>query len=303
MFQEVNRYNSGWLWVIVAVLLFAISGQGADEGLKKPDPMPNDVSIIINLLCHGDLVRELMRDEPPDDKWISPEMLSLSISGDGAVDGLKNSLLLEGVRKNRFARFSLTSTFAYMPQADVKRMHDQAFEAIRAFAFESQRDPGKRGRGDFDISFSLIINGRSIEISYRDVDRSEKLQKPLLDILSLVGRTLPREYERLWALLNVPEPPPLDGTLAEQYTKCEVHNEWMKVDTVPIHYGYPIINEEYNKASSTLFPNVRLYTLGGCVTGGSENQMVLYCPSCRAAEKKWQAERAGKKESTSRPAE
>lgn len=71
--------------------------------------------------------------------------------------------------------------------------------------------------------------------------------------------------------------------------KCEIHDEVLKKDKLPITYGLTYIGEEYRTARRELFPHSNSYLLGGCVFGESgDSEDVLYCEHCRKAESEWE---------------
>jgi hypothetical protein len=70
--------------------------------------------------------------------------------------------------------------------------------------------------------------------------------------------------------------------------KCPVHKIPLKEDTVWIHYGFPVVTEEYMTAERELFPYANSYFLGGCVVRPEKRARVKYCTECRRAEKDWE---------------
>jgi len=90
------------------------------------------------------------------------------------------------------------------------------------------------------------------------------------------------------------------GEIAEK--RCPVHQEVMKVDLVPIHYGYPGIyvgdessresrrlseREAFWEAQQKLFPESNWSVGGGCVVHSEKKTEVYYCRACREAELAW----------------
>jgi len=76
---------------------------------------------------------------------------------------------------------------------------------------------------------------------------------------------------------------------------CSNHGQATVLDTVPIRYGLPILDREYESARER-FPNSWSSMQRGCVITSKSPVMAIvrYCPSCRDAERKWlDAHRAG----------
>ena len=77
--------------------------------------------------------------------------------------------------------------------------------------------------------------------------------------------------------------------------KCNVHNEPLLREQVPIQYGLVRLSPEFRKAQSVIFPNSRSFVLGGCrVSPNNPKQKdVEFCPKCREAEQRWNELHAG----------
>jgi len=71
-------------------------------------------------------------------------------------------------------------------------------------------------------------------------------------------------------------------------TACQVHKGWMKRETVPVVYGYPVRDsEEYREAEDVLFPNWAAHALGGCVPRVLAKTRRWVCPDCKKARLEW----------------
>jgi hypothetical protein len=88
----------------------------------------------------------------------------------------------------------------------------------------------------------------------------------------------------------------------EGTSSCEIHQEVLIKDKVPIAYG--LMSFSYDRAAyetekPKLFPHANGYYLGGCVVdwnSSPEYAEVLYCRKCRDAEKAWLAENVKKEQ-------
>lgn len=76
----------------------------------------------------------------------------------------------------------------------------------------------------------------------------------------------------------------------EGETKCPVHNEILKKDTVKINYSLIKFKEGYLEAKSKQFPFANTRFEGGDIVGKAKNAVVVYCDQCRLAQKKWTEE-------------
>jgi hypothetical protein len=82
---------------------------------------------------------------------------------------------------------------------------------------------------------------------------------------------------------------PLDATTPGEV--CEVHSTPLAEDTVPIVYGLPPrLTQEQRDRIIASFPHARTYYGGGCVVGSKTKARVSYCPECREAQAKWEAD-------------
>ena len=81
---------------------------------------------------------------------------------------------------------------------------------------------------------------------------------------------------------------------------CPVHRLRLKEDKVEISYGLTIYKPGFLEAEEKLFPYAKTNVGGGCVIDMEKNPctgeqvqvspkfaLVLYCPKCRAAQKRW----------------
>ena len=82
------------------------------------------------------------------------------------------------------------------------------------------------------------------------------------------------------------------NTLADygDETVCEVHEQALKIDTVPIVYGLRRFTRAELDASRTLFPHANTVYGGGGMVQPETKAKVKYCLQCRVAEKKWEQE-------------
>jgi hypothetical protein len=70
---------------------------------------------------------------------------------------------------------------------------------------------------------------------------------------------------------------------------CDVHQETLQNEAVPIRYGLIRFSKEFLEAQQRLFPNSRSFVLGGCRVGPGQpkTKELRYCPQCRLAEHAW----------------
>jgi hypothetical protein len=164
---------------------------------------------------------------------------------------------------------------------------------VEAFKFTKTFDEGRWDAPGVDIEVHLAINGREISIEYEKLPPDAGLPEPISKAFATLRRNLGPEYGKLFDLLKVPRLAELPKDEARQFAKCKTHDAWMQVDEVRIAYGFPSSpRQEYLKARSSLFPNATDAIPGGCTVMPSSPKTgkVLYCATCRAAEKRWLAD-------------
>jgi hypothetical protein len=73
-------------------------------------------------------------------------------------------------------------------------------------------------------------------------------------------------------------------------TVCELHGTRMRVDVIPIVYGYPPPGYDIDRVEEeAIFPNAADVFVGGCLGGEETHARVTYCPRCRAEKAAWLA--------------
>jgi hypothetical protein len=72
---------------------------------------------------------------------------------------------------------------------------------------------------------------------------------------------------------------------------CELHKVKLINGQTQIVYGKPSMEvwEPYLEAESKLFPNAKVYKLGGCIISDESPHVInnQICPKCRKAEAEW----------------
>ena len=68
---------------------------------------------------------------------------------------------------------------------------------------------------------------------------------------------------------------------------CPVHQIALQQDFVLVRFGLYRLSSEFIAASRGLFPESRLYVLGGCVVQNQLWQQVMYCQECRNQYMQW----------------
>jgi hypothetical protein len=72
-------------------------------------------------------------------------------------------------------------------------------------------------------------------------------------------------------------------------TFCHAHpRERLAVDTVQVSYGLLLHQPGFDQAERDSFPDAHTFADGGCVTGQTAYQEVVYCAACRRARDNWQ---------------
>jgi hypothetical protein len=81
---------------------------------------------------------------------------------------------------------------------------------------------------------------------------------------------------------------------------CELHHIPYAVETIPVHYGYPVrpelteaqrnwLREEYAAACKSFPHSHEANGAGGCVVRAARFAKVSYCPECRRVDEEWHA--------------
>lgn len=97
-----------------------------------------------------------------------------------------------------------------------------------------------------------------------------------------------------FALVSPPAPSAPTGNAGKE-ARCTVHKIPLKAGKARILYGLPGQELwEYFKVQAKLFPNAHRFVLGGCIPSDQKEAQISYCTACRAAEEKWNKERAKK---------
>ena len=103
---------------------------------------------------------------------------------------------------------------------------------------------------------------------------------------------------------------PYGPSLSTAYLKdgvyyCELHDRALRMDLVPIEYGYMPFNKAYRELRITTFPNSERYAGGGCSydSDSPRHEWVWYCPDCRCAERCWEQQPESVKQATEHPPE
>jgi len=135
----------------------------------------------------------------------------------------------------------------------------------------------------------MRVDGRSATIEYMNWHETDHLPMGLSSLLAIFRKNLPRSFDETFDYLKVPRLPPVLGTSAQQYRMCEIHDEWMKVEDIPIVYGCRLPTDAYAEAKRELFPNARRDYSGGLTERRDfpRTMRALYCESCRSAEDSW----------------
>ena len=94
--------------------------------------------------------------------------------------------------------------------------------------------------------------------------------------------------------------PRVNGATPQQ--RCELHDQPLLIDVVPIEYGLPMTyrddgtaagrrrshrQDQYRVAHKSLFPNANTYRPGGCAVLFQDRAEMYYCPQCRVARDSW----------------
>lgn len=263
--------------------------------LTKPEFPPQTWQLKIDIDLSDDLVLPFLKEKPPEDEFIPVDSLSFWLNSDTLLDpdasllASRSNPVITGVwDEDAFDDFLDPGPIAFVPVHDQKLIYEYAFQAVEAFEFAHSFAHTDFEASGIDVSLELEVNGRTITLAYQKIQADEKLPENILMVLASIRRNLPSEYDRLFDFLKVPRLPPLPPEQAQKYAKCKLHDEWMKLDEVPVIYGYGGYSAEYEK----LFPGANTFIWAGCMGPVDANvtAKTLFCTSCRAAEKKWMEE-------------
>ena len=260
--------------------------------LGAPAFPPADWSVWITINVSTDIAETFLEKRPAKNEFFHVDLISLWLHKDGRLNGPRKHPLLTGKLPSRnFADHEIlgAGAIAYLPIVDQKTVYEKAIETVNSFKFTNSFSGKPQEASGVDIGLHLQINGRDISVQYRTIQPEDGLSEPILAALAVFRRNLPREYGKLFDFLKVPKLASLPESEAKQYAKCMVHNEWMRIDDVPISYGFPAPRESYWKAAREFFPHTARSLAGGCVVspGSPKSAKVLYCETCRTLEKKW----------------
>lgn len=259
--------------------------------LHQPDFPPGDWAIDLDLEFSEDLYCKIMKlKEMEFNDYSDSYRIEFDLDNEGCLKVDPEHPLVTGKILENFRKEEIP--VAYLPQKDLKRSYNKAFEILTRFDFENiyrSNDPDTPG---VDVGFMMSVNDRYIIISFGKFEKIESLPSEVIQLLSIFRRNLSPEYDHFFNFLKVPKLSPLSAEERSHLRECQVHKEWMKVDTVKLVVGDICCgSEEFLKAENALFPNSNFIYWGGSF-GGSEKShtITLYCQSCREAEKKWYEE-------------
>ena len=142
------------------------------------------------------------------------------------------------------------------------------------------------------FSVHITIDGDDGYLRCKPSDHKTGSSCQVCHLIALLRRNLPSSFDTLFDYLHIEKLPPLADGKSNQFGSCSVHNESLKVGSVPVAYGLIMASAIYLKAQSRLFPNASTTISGGCVIhpGRQTESMTLYCESCRRTEAKWRKE-------------
>jgi hypothetical protein len=278
-------------FITIICIGFQVALVTAKAELTLPPYPPQDWYLSIRFTFSQNIFLSFLNKKPGKDQYISNNSLSISIFHGCNIKGSTLHPVLTGkVTKGYDNTLTGFECIGFIPKADQSATYSAAFNAIKSFNFTQESLNTDYDSPGIDISIDMQINGRSISVQYNKLKKSDDLPAGLSDLLALLRRNLPANHDRLLDYLKVPKLPPLSGDAAVQYKKCEVHNEWMKVDEIPIAYGLPSYDKKYTEARDKLFPNANTYSCGVCCVSpdSPEKEKALYCESCRKAKIEWE---------------
>ncbi len=272
--------------VLIAVLLiFPTAGSAEDSALQFP---PKEFSLKVRFEIGKKFFDAIERPAVPagGKKPIYPQFLLVEIEGGEKPARIQAS----PCRVDDPTKMIPGSEPAgFIPLSDHQRIFDGSFQAFSEFA-SRQRNPGDFvDNGALSVTADVSVNRKSVKLEYDNIQPGNQLPPKMTDLVALIRRYLPETCDPLLAKLKVPELPPLPPEELAQTAKCTVHDEWMKLGKVKVLHGLPLPPAEgYLEAKSKEFPNSSESITGGCImSGGPEEQEVLYCESCRTARKAW----------------
>jgi hypothetical protein len=278
---------------ICGLFTFLTATAFAQTSPPAPAFPPKQWQVWLQMNLSKDLLHQFLEDKPAKDEFYYFEGMDFWLDAEGGLKAPRKHPVLTGkIPSNNFAdRESVIGggAICHIPKRDQKEIYEKALETVRSFRFVDDFKPETYDASGIDLMLRVEINGRSFSVDYRKLQVADGLPKPVLEILACMRRGLPKDYDRFFNFLRVPKLAALPPEEAEKFAQCLVHKEWMKSEEVTISYGFPAPREKYWKAAGIQFPNARYYIHAGCVItpGSPKSGQVLYCNSCRAAEKAW----------------
>jgi len=272
--------------LLTLLFIFVATGYG-QKTLNKPHFPPQEWQVWLDIDFSEDIVFQILNKKPSPNEFYVFDNIDFIVDSDCSLYATRKHPVLTGKLKRYFSDGLLSSPISFIPVADQKTIYQHCFEAIEAFDFKDKFEYSGYNVSGIDISLKLEVNGRSIDLKYQKIQQEDSLPQPILRILSLIRRNLPSKFNQLFDFLRVPKLPPLPPEIRNKYSKCKIHHEFMKVDTAKILYGDFLFDEEFCEAQTNLFPNANTQMFSGFEDEEIKKGKVLFCESCRAAEKKW----------------
>lgn len=259
--------------------------------VEAPDSPPKAWSVLITINVSKDLAQTFLDTKPNKNAFLRIREIDLWVRSDGGVTGPRKHPLLTGKLPSRnLAGLELPlGAIGYLPIVDQGSFYQKIAETVNSHNAVDESARQGYDAPEVEIGIRLGTNELDTSVPYYQFQTQDGLPKPLLEALALLRRNLPVEYAKLFDFLKVPRLPSLPANEANKYAKCVVHDEWLRVEEVPIRYGLPMPREKYWAAARELFPNARHSIMGGCMgsLAGPTSAKALYCETCRSAEKKW----------------
>jgi len=262
----------------------------ANAEMNVPAYPPQQWRLSVNFDLSRDVLVGFLDKKPGKNDFFSPEMLDLWLTDDGAIRGSStHPVLTRKLPKGGFGGLG-SEVIGYAPKVDQGAIYSSACAVLQSFRFVDSFSRTNFDDSGIDISIELQVNGRCMSVKYDKVQAKEGLPPAVASLLALLRRNLPACYSGFFDYLHVSRLHALTGEEANQYRQCQLHHEWMRVGDVSIAYGLLCPQKAYADARRKLFPNAHSYSAGGDVVTPESPKIekVLYCPSCRQAEAKWQ---------------
>ena len=220
------------------------------------------------------------------ERFFAPQSFSFLVFRDGKIsaDTAKYNPHLS-------KHFGLHPITSFVTMSDQHALFTNACNLVKSYqGVTSSVDlPSIDEDGEPILSFTVTIDGDARYFRYKPSDRENGSACHVHHLMALLRRNLPSSFDILFNHIHIEKLPTLPDGKADQYGRCDVHNEWLKLGTVPVTYGLEISNDNYVKAQAKSFPRANTTLSGGCVVhpGRRTKSMTLYCESCRWAEAKW----------------